>query len=190
MADSKKKKKTDDDESLKTQDQQKAPADTDNFPPPEFLAKPAPGDTGYNIVAAAYHDQTDYFRPGIRSNNHEISRERNTKEKPRRVYEHVYTFEEFLSESETVNESNDITSDSLLDWINSKIAGKTVDIEKDIEDYAKSKGLEPEDLNKLVIHILTSEMGWVGKGEPNPEQSLLIDLVRKMDKIYGMKSEI
>jgi hypothetical protein len=188
MADNKKKKKENDEEILKTQDQQESPANTDNFAPPEFLAKPAPGDTGYNIVAAAFHDQTDYFRPGIRSNNHEISRERNDKEKPRRVYEHVYTFEEFLSES--VNESNDITSDSLLDWINNKIAGKTVDIENDIEEYAKSKSLEPEDLHKIAIHILMSEMGWVGKGEPNPEQSLLIDLIKKLDKIYGLKSEI
>lgn len=189
MSDSKKKKENDE-ELLKTQDQQKSPADTDNYPPPEFLAKPAPGDTGYNIVAAAYHDQTDYFRPGIRSSNHEISKVRNKKEKPRRVYEHIYTFEEFLSENETVNESNDITLPILLDWVNERIAGKTVGIEDEIEKYTTSKDLAPEDFNKIVIHILQTELGWAGIGEATPDQSLLIDLIRKIDNIYGTKSGI
>lgn len=95
MADSKQKKS----KFVELQADQKSPADTDNFPPPEFVAKPAADDTGYNIVSAAYHDQTEYFRPGIRSTNQDIAKTRGDKEKPRRVYEHVFTYEEFINES-------------------------------------------------------------------------------------------
>jgi hypothetical protein len=184
MADNKEKNKK---KYLETDKEREDAADTDNFPPPEFVAKPAPGDTGYAIVAAAYHDQTEYFRPGIRSVNHDIARERSGKEKPRRMYEHLYSFEEFVK----LNESTGvITLEEILDWVQAKIIDKSVNVEQEIEKFAKQKSMKPEDLAPLAAHLLVSELGYTGKNVEDPDQQLLIDLVSKIDQIYGTETDI
>ncbi len=180
MADSKKKKS----KYVELQDDQKSPADTDNFPPPEFLAKPAAGDTGYAIVSAAYHDQTEYFRPGIRSTNQDIAKTRGAKEKSRRVYEHVFTFEEFLNES-----VEKITVDNLLDWAALKIVGKTVNVEEAIEDYAKSKSIQPEDIAQAAVTFLKST-NYDGKEPQDLDQATLIEIIDKIDEIYGTETKL
>ncbi len=162
----------------------KTSGETENYPPPEFLAKPAEGDTGYAIVSAAYHDQTEYFRPGIRSTNQEIAKTRGTKEKSRRVYEHVFTFEEFLNES-----VNTINLDNLLDWAGAKIIGKTVNIESEIEKYASSKSVQPEDIAQVAKNYLQNNLGYAGTSE-NLDQNILLELIEKIDEIYGTQTEL
>jgi hypothetical protein len=170
---------------VETDEEKKNPSDSDNFPPPEFVAKPAPGDTGYAIVAAAFHDQTEYFRPGIRSVNHDISKERNDKEQPRRVHEHLFTFEEFV-----LNESQTVTLEQVLDWAQAKIIDKSTNIEQEIEKFAKQKSMQPEDIAQLAAHLLVSELGYAGKNAEDPDQQILLDLIQKIDEIYGSKTEI
>jgi hypothetical protein len=183
MADNKVKKSK---KYVKTYDDMENPADTDNFPAPEFVVKPAPGDTGYNIVAAAFHDQTDYFRPGIRSVNHDISKERNKKETSRRVYEHVHSFDAYL-----IIEGSDITLEEILDWASTKIIDKDSTAEAEIEKFAKSKKLQPEDLAKLAAHLLKSELGYNGsKKNLDLDQNILTELIKKIDDIYGTKTDI
>ena len=182
MADNKEKTK----KYVKTYDEIENPADTDNFPPPEFAAKPAPGDTGFNLVAAAFNDQTDYFKPGIRSVNHDIAKVRNKKETPRRVYEHVQSFDKF-----SVFEGNDITLEEILDWASEKIIDKDSTAEAEIEKFAKSKRIQPEDLAQLASYLLKSELGYTGKkNNLSLDQNILTELIKKIDSIYGTKTDI
>ena len=171
---------------VKTYDEVDNPSDTDNFPPPEFVAKPAPGDTGYNIVAAAFHDQTDYFTPGIRSVNHEISKERSKKESPRRVYEHVYSFNDYI-----ILESGDVTLEEILDWASERIIDRDATAEQEIEKFAKSKKMKPEDLAKLSEYLLKKELGYIGSNKNlDLDQNILTELIKKIDSIYGTTTDI
>lgn len=181
MEDSKKQRKN---KYVKTQEELKDPANTDNFPPPEFITKPAPGDTGYAIVAAAFHDQTEYFRPGIKSQNNELAKTRNGKEKPNRVYEHVLSYDEFL------NEATNVSLEQLLDWASTNIVDKTIGVEDAIEKFAKSKSIEPEDISKIAVYLLHNDLEYVGtQTELDLDQATLIELIKKIDELYGTQTE-
>ena len=41
-------------------------ASTDNWAPPEYLVKPAPGDKGFALTKANFHSMTTTFKPGIK----------------------------------------------------------------------------------------------------------------------------
>jgi len=41
-------------------------ADTDNWAPPKYLVKPAPGDKGFALAKSAFHNMTTTFKPGIK----------------------------------------------------------------------------------------------------------------------------
>jgi hypothetical protein len=47
-------------------------ADTSNYEPPKYVAKPAPGDKGYALVNASFKSQKRYFEPNIRSVNQDL----------------------------------------------------------------------------------------------------------------------
>lgn len=42
-------------------------ANTDNWPPPKYLVKPAPGDKGFALAKSQYRNLTKYFKPGMSS---------------------------------------------------------------------------------------------------------------------------
>jgi hypothetical protein len=47
---------------------------TASYPPPQQIVKIPDGDKGYATVNAAFQDQTEYFRPGIRSVNKDLKK--------------------------------------------------------------------------------------------------------------------
>jgi hypothetical protein len=47
-------------------------ADTSNYEPPKYVAKPAPGDKGFALVNASFKSQKRYFEPNIRSVNQDL----------------------------------------------------------------------------------------------------------------------
>lgn len=162
------------------------PANTDNFPPPEFVGKPAPGDTGYNLVAAAFNSQTDYFKPGIRSVNHEISKERNKKETPRRVYEHVHSFANFL-----ILEGGNVNLEEILDWASKTDIANTANAKREIDKFTKSKNIKPEDLAKICEYLLRTELGYSGSSDKlDSDQTILIELIKVIDLTYAIYTNI
>lgn len=40
-------------------------ADTENFPPPEYLVKPAKGDKGFTLTKASFNKMSKHFSPGM-----------------------------------------------------------------------------------------------------------------------------
>ena len=45
---------------------------TDDYTPPEYLAKPQPGDKGWEMFKTAFDKQKSYFKPGIKSSNQDL----------------------------------------------------------------------------------------------------------------------
>lgn len=45
---------------------------TDDYVPPKYVAKPQPGDKGWEMFKKAFDDQKTYFKPGIRSTNKDL----------------------------------------------------------------------------------------------------------------------
>jgi hypothetical protein len=48
--------------------------ETDSYPPPEYLVKPAPGDTGFYMFKKAFDNQKKFFEPRIASSNHDLEK--------------------------------------------------------------------------------------------------------------------
>lgn len=52
---------------------EKSDASTNNYTPPTQIVKIPDGDKGYGLVSAGFNDQTVYFKPGIKSVNHDLT---------------------------------------------------------------------------------------------------------------------
>jgi hypothetical protein len=61
-------------------------AETEEYEPPQYVVKPAPGDKGFAMFKAAFDNQKSYFQPRIASSNHDIEdNDGQTPDKPKTV---------------------------------------------------------------------------------------------------------
>jgi len=47
-------------------------SETDSYAPPKYVVQPPVNDTGWQIFKTAFDTQKPYFKPGIKSSNHDL----------------------------------------------------------------------------------------------------------------------